>query len=178
MGYREWLKVHLFLALLIENWTVMSPHVVDATPMHRAKVWKCWLFEIIWNSEDWNKNGRCISLNVDFAHNHDRIPLSIELARIHGLQAGLVCQNHNNNSNVSVVDGYTFMTRAPPPGGDGGTCLTQYSNFLTLCLWVLHGKNGLQTAFVPPPQPSGRDGALGLWAELSPTDSGWSIVVR
>ena len=33
-------------------------------------------------------------------------------------------------------------------GGDGGTC-PQYFKFLTLCLWVLHGKNRLQTAFVP-----------------------------
>ena len=31
----------------------------------------------------------------------------------------------------------------------GGGRVPQYFKFLTLCLWVLHGKNGLQTAFVP-----------------------------
>ena len=36
-------------------------------------------------------------------------------------------------------------------GGGGGTCPTQYFKFLTICLWVLHGKNWLQTAFAPPP---------------------------
>ena len=34
-------------------------------------------------------------------------------------------------------------------GGTGGR-VPRYYKFLTLCLWVLHGKNGLQTAFVPP----------------------------
>ena len=32
-----------------------------------------------------------------------------------------------------------------------GDVSPQYFMFLTLCLWVLHGKNRLQTAFVPPP---------------------------
>ena len=46
--------------------------------------------------------------------------------------------------------------------GGRGERVPQYVIFLTLCLLVLHGKNRLQTAFVPPPQPSGRDEALGL----------------
>ena len=44
-------------------------------------------------------------------------------------------------------------------GGRGDVPPPQYFKFLALCLWVLHGKNRIQTAFVPP-QPSGRDGAL------------------
>ena len=36
-------------------------------------------------------------------------------------------------------------------GGGGGDVTLQYEAFLTLCVWVLHGKNGLQTTFVPPP---------------------------
>ena len=43
--------------------------------------------------------------------------------------------------------------------GMGGS-VPQYFKFLTLCLWVLHGKNRLQTAFVPPPPTTGRVGAL------------------
>ena len=58
---------------------------------------------------------------------------------------------------------------APPPGGGVSP---QYFTFLTLCL---HGKNRLQTAFVPPPQPSGRDGALVLSAYVVKiSDPGYS----
>ena len=57
----------------------------------------------------------------------------------------------------------THVSRHSYPGPRArhrGGGVPQYFTFLTLCLWALHGKNRLETAFAPPPQPSGRDGAF------------------
>ena len=47
-------------------------------------------------------------------------------------------------STTSSAKPVSLLTWAPLQGGTGGTRPTQYFYFLTLHLWALHGKNGLQ----------------------------------